>query len=164
MRQSLLLLSLIISLTGCKALTKEVKKAVAMKKAAEEVCDCDRAGISTNYNNGFSSVTLTLEGAETEDPQGLADRVYNNLQKKYPKICEKDEVVINVENCNITRRFIYSGCGDDTNSSEVEVEFDEDDIKEEMEELEEEMKEAEEEFEAKMEALEEKLDELGEKN
>lgn len=159
MRQSLLLLTLIIGLTGCKALTKEVKKAVKMKKAAEEVCDCDRANISTNYNNGVSSVTLTLEGAEADNEQELADRVFANLKKKYPKICDKDEVIINVENGAVTRGFVYSGCEDDTSGTEIEI--DEDDIEEDIEELEEEMKEAEEEFEEKMKALEEKLDKIG---
>jgi flagellar motility protein MotE (MotC chaperone) len=130
-----------------------------MKKAVEEVCDCDRAGISTNYNNGVSSVTLTLEGAETGNREELADRVFANLKKKYPKICDKDEVIINFEDGSFTRGFIYTGCGDDV--SPFEDEIDEEDIEEEIEELEEEMKEAEEEFEEKMKELEEKLDEIG---
>lgn len=162
MRQSLFLLTLIISLTGCKTITKEIKKAVKIQKAAEEVCDCDKARVSSSYNNGYSTSTITLEGVETDDKQALADRVFANVKKKYPAICKKDEVIIHVKKGGISRSFVYEDCGDV--SSETDLEYNEELIEEEveaeLEELEAEMKQAEEEFEAKMDELEDKLDNL----
>ena len=162
MRQSLFLLTLIVSLTGCKAITKEIKKAVKIQKAAEEVCNCDKARVSSSYDNGYSSTTITLEGVETDDKQALADKVFVHVKKKYPAICKKDEVVINVKKGGMTRGFIYEDCGEI--ASETDLEYNEDlieeEVEDEIEELEEEMREAEEEFEAKMDEIGDKLDNL----
>ncbi|MGB0915329.1 MAG: hypothetical protein ACPGVI_04610 [Crocinitomicaceae bacterium] len=162
MRQSLFLLTLIISLTGCKTITKEIKKAVKIQNAAEEVCDCDKARVSSSYNNGYSSSTITLEGVEADDKQALADKVFANVKKVYPAICKKDEVIINVKKGGVTRGFVYENCGEV--ASETDLEYNEEQIEEEVEseieELEEEIQQAEEEFEARIEELEDKLDNL----
>ncbi len=162
MRQSLFLLTLIISLAGCKALTKEIKKAVKIQKAAEEVCDCNKARVSSNYENGYSSTTITLEGVNTDDKSDLAHKVFKHVKKEYPAICKKDEIVIKVNTGGLTRYFVYEDCGEIV--SETDLEYNEDiiesEVEEEIEELEEEIREAEKEFETRMEEIGEKLDNL----
>lgn len=105
-----LLLMTVLVLSGCKLITKEIKKTNTIRKAAKEVCDCKYVGVSKNYDNGNSTMTLTIKKTNSDDFAAIADSIMANLKVKYEKICNYGEVFILFETDSLTERYTYFGC------------------------------------------------------
>lgn len=99
-----------VFLTSCKFIAKEIKQSNQIKKIAKEACDCKYVGVSKSYDNGNSTLTLTIKRTNSDDFAVIADSIMANMMSKYEKTCGFGEIFILFETDSLTERYTYYGC------------------------------------------------------
>ncbi|MEJ6583392.1 MAG: hypothetical protein QNL29_05025 [Crocinitomicaceae bacterium] len=106
----ILLFVALFSIVGCKLIAKEIKKTNQIRRAAKEACDCKYAGVSTNYSNGNSTLTLTIKRTNSQHYAVIADSIMSNLKAKYERTCGFGEIFILFETDSLIEKYTYYGC------------------------------------------------------
>src|SRR5690606_15642234 len=138
MRNYILLFSLLLALTGCKLIAKEMKRSNEIRKLTRQACDCKYVGVNTSYSNSNKTLTLTIRKTNSDDYAVIADSIMSHLENKYEKICGYGEVFILFETDSLTERYTYYGCDDEPEYDTFDPDEWEDWEDEELEEMEEE--------------------------
>ncbi len=113
MKNYILLLSILLTFTGCKLIAKEMKRSNEIRKITKQACGCKYVGVSTNYDNGNKTLTLTIRKTSSDDYALIADSIMGHLQTNYEKVCNYGEIFILFETDDLTERYTYYGCDDE---------------------------------------------------
>lgn len=102
---------LLIGLSSCKTMVKEMKKINRLRRIVKESCECNYVTVDKNYNGGNMLLDVVITKSWSEDHAVTAENVYLDLQDSMSTICNYGKVTIAFEEDDFQEQFIYYRCG-----------------------------------------------------
>lgn len=166
MKYLLILITLIFGLGSCNMIAKEIKKNTKVRKAAKKVCNCGYVGVEVDYDNGNSTLTMTIRRSISTNHLATSDSIFESVQTDFPNICNYSEVFVIFEEDEFDERFTYYSCETDaiidTLTFEDYYDIDEEDYEENVDDAKDNLDDAKDDLKDAMDALEEAKEALEE--